>query len=274
VGTPQPGIFAVGTRAHHHLEFDLDPGATRDDAIAAVARVREAATTVAGVNLVVGVRDATPFEPIAGVDGFAYPAAQHDLWLWLHSASPDGVFTVARLAARELRGIATVAAEQPTFAFGASQDLSGFEDGTENPPIDEAVALLADGAVALVQRWVHDLDAFGALDLSDREAVFGRTLIGSEELDPLPHNSHVGRVVIEDDAGEELEVFRRSTAFGGVLEHGLLFVAFSPERARLQRMLDRMAGLEDGVRDRLTYFSTPTASAWYVIPSLEELHPA
>jgi putative iron-dependent peroxidase len=272
VGTPQPGIFAVGTRSHHHLEFDLVPGASRDDVLAAVARIREAATTVAGVNVVVGFA-AEPFETITGADGFAYPAAQHDVWLWIHSSGPDAVFTVARIAARELREVATIASEQPTFAFGASQDLSGFEDGTENPPIDEAVALLADGAVALVQRWVHDLEAFGALDLSDREAVFGRTLIGSEELEPVPENSHVGRVVIEDDNGEELEVFRRSTAFGGVQEHGLQFVAFSPDRARLERMLRRMAGAEDGVRDRLTEFSTPTASAWYVVPPLEELRP-
>ena len=272
MATPQPGIFAVGTRAHHHLQFDLVPGASHDDVVTAVARVREAATTVAGVNVVVGFA-AEPFEMATGVDGFTYPSAQHDLWLWLHSASPDGVFTIARLAAHELRDIATVVDEQPTFAFGASQDLSGFEDGTENPPIHEAVALLSDGAVALVQRWVHDLDSFDALELAEREAVFGRTLVGSEELDPLPENSHVGRVVIEDATGEELEVFRRSTTFGGVQEHGLLFVAFSPDRARLQRMLDRMAGIEDGVRDRLTYFSSPTASAWYVVPSLEELRP-
>ena len=26
MATPQPGIFAQGTRAHYHLEFDLQPG--------------------------------------------------------------------------------------------------------------------------------------------------------------------------------------------------------------------------------------------------------
>jgi putative iron-dependent peroxidase len=104
--------------------------------------------------------------------------------------------------------------------------------------------------------------------------VIGRTLFGSEELEPSVPDSHVGRVVIEDDNGEELEIFRRSTAFGGVLEHGLMFVAFSADRARLERMLRRMAGAEDGIRDRLTHFSTPVASAWYVAPPLEELRPA
>jgi putative iron-dependent peroxidase len=78
-------------------------------------------------------------------------------------------------------------------------------------------------------------------------------------------------VVIEDESGEELEIFRRSTAFGGVQEHGLMFLAFSADRARLQRMLRRMAGADDGVRDRLTEFSTPKRSAFYVAPPVDLL---
>jgi len=293
VTSPQPGIFALGTRSHHHLEFEVagDPLA----AVSAVNRVRESANTVAGVNVVAGfghrfwsavAPDQVPpgfggFEPIEGVDGFTVPAAQHDLWLWLHGAAPDAVFTVARLADRELGDCARVVAEQPCFTFRSSQDLTGFEDGTENPPLDEAptVATIpagqpcAGGSVVLLQRWVHDLDGFEALELSDRESVIGRTLYGSVELDAEVQSprSHVSRVVIEDDEGEELEVFRRSTSFGGVREHGLMFLAFSADRARLERMLVRMAGGEDGLRDRLTEFSTPVASAWYVAPPIDLL---
>src|SRR5918996_632224 len=52
--TPQPGIFAVGSRSHHHLQLDVDPGADRDALFAALRDIREHATTVAGVNLVIG----------------------------------------------------------------------------------------------------------------------------------------------------------------------------------------------------------------------------
>jgi porphyrinogen peroxidase len=285
---PQPGIFALGTRSHHHLEFDVSGSPQR--VVAAIAGIREAATTVAGVNVVVGFgrrlwshlapdhvpEDFEDFAPITGPDGFVIPAGQHDLWLWLHSATPDGVFNIARLAAISLGDDAVLVAEQPSFTYQASQDLTGFEDGTENPPMDEAPAVAtipdgrpgAGGSIVLLQRWVHDLDGFEALELADREQVIGRTLHGSVELDE-EHQSpraHISRVVIEDEAGEELEVFRRSTAFGGVREHGLMFLAFSADRARLQRMLERMAGVDDGVRDRLTEFSTPVASAWYVAP--------
>jgi putative iron-dependent peroxidase len=293
VATPQPGIFALGTRTHHHLELDLvgDPGRLLE----AVHGVREAATTVRGVNLVFGFGrrawsavapdhvppDLVDFEEVAGVDGFGFPATQHDVWVWLHAGGPDAVFDVARLAAMGLAGIAEVVTERAAFTYQASQDLTGFEDGTENPPLDEAPQLAtlpdgspgAGGSIALVQRWVHDLDGFEALELEERECVFGRTLHGSEELDEERSGprAHIRRVVIEDDGGEELEVFRRSTAYGGVQEHGLMFVAFSADRARLQRMLERMAGHEDGVRDRLTDFSTPVSGAWYFAPPIDLL---
>jgi putative iron-dependent peroxidase len=293
MATPQPGIFALGSRSHHHLELDLvgDPATM----VGALAEVREAVTTVAGVNLVVGfgpslwarlapgavpegLRDA---EPLEGVDGLVLPAEQHDAWLWLHAGGPDAVFRSARAAALALRGTALVRAEQPSFSYLASQDLTGFEDGTENPPLEEALSAAvvpegspgAGGSVVLLQRWVHDLDAFEALPVPEREAVFGRTLVGSEELpdDVRPARAHISRVVVEDGAGEELQIFRRSTAYGGVAEHGLEFVAFSADHARLHRMLQRMVGAEDGITDRLLDFSRPTRSAWYVAPSVEAL---
>jgi putative iron-dependent peroxidase len=290
---PQPGIFALGTRSHHHLELEEfgDP----KEVAPAVHRVREAATTVAGVNVVVGFGhrtwqavaprhmpvDLVGFEPVVGPDGFEMPATQHDVWLWIHGHGPDSVFDIARVAAQELGGCARVVAEQPAFVYQSSQDLTGFEDGTENPPVDQAptVATIpggqpcAGGSIVLVQRWVHDLDGLEALEESDRELVIGRTLHGSIELDE-EHQSpraHISRVVIEDDEGEELEVFRRSVAYGGVLEHGLQFIAFGADRARMQTMLERMAGIGDGVRDRLTEFSTPVTGAWYVTPPLDVL---
>ena len=290
---PQPGIFALGARAHLHLELEVtgDPSALPG----IVSTIREAGTTVVGVNVVVGFGHRTwsaiapdhmpaelaGFEPIEGAGGFTIPAAQHDLWLWLHASTPDAIFDIARVAARQLDGVARVVTEQPAFTYGASQDLTGFEDGTENPPVDEALQVATiptgepcgGGSYVLLQRWVHDLDGFEALETADREQVIGRTLHGSIELDEdrQPTNSHVSRVVIEDDDGEELEVFRRSVAYGGLSEHGLMFLAFSADRARLQRMLERMAGQEDGVRDRLTEFSTPVASAWYIAPPVDLL---
>jgi porphyrinogen peroxidase len=294
---PQAGIFALGTRSHHHVFLDLDPGADPRAALGAVRALRARATTVAGVNIVAGFgsrlaaaalpdrvpADLVPFTDVTGPDGTTIPADQHDLWMWLHSYGPDAVFDQAREIARELSGLATVVAEQPTFTYLASQDLTGFEDGTENPPIDLAPGLVtvpagrpgAGGSIVVVQRLVHDLDAFDALDDDAKDQVIGRRRHGNDELPDGMRSprAHISRVVLEDAAGEELEIFRRSTAFGGVLEHGLVFVAFSADTSRLARMLDRMVGRDDGVRDHLTDISRCVSSGWYVAPPVEALAP-
>ncbi len=53
--------------------------------------------------------------------------------------------------------------------------------------------------------------------------------------------------------------------------HGTQFVGFSFEQQRLDRMLRRMAGAEDGIRDALTRYTTPLTGAYYVVPSVEAL---
>ena len=294
--TPQHGIFALGTRSHHHLQLDIVSGADPDEVRRTLRELRSGGTTVAGVNIVVGfgqqacealmpdalAEDLRPFEPYVGTDDVTLPADQHDIWLWLHASGPDAIFDLAHGAACALDGLAVVAAEQPAFTYQNSRDLSGFEDGTENPPLDEAVDAViipegqpgAGGSVALVQRWVHDLRSLADLPDEDQEQVIGRSKATSEELpdDVRSERAHISRVVVEDDEGEELELFRRSTAFGGVLEHGLMFVGFSPDVGRLDLMLRRMLGIEDGVRDRLTDFSRSTGGAFYVVPPVEAFY--
>jgi len=297
VPNPQPGIFAEGTTAHHHLELTLLPGAAPDALRRALRDALEPAAalpTAGAVNVVVGFgpelwRALAPgsppahlraFAPIEG-DGRSVPATQRDLWVWAHGGGRDDVFDTARHVARCLAPVARLAAEQEGFVYHDSRDLTGFVDGTENPDATEAptVALLADGVAgaggshAITMRWEHDLDAFDALAESEQEAVIGRTKPDSVELagGAKPPTAHISRVVVEVD-GEELEIFRRSIPYGGVTVHGLFFVAFAADPSRFDRMLARMFGTEgDGLHDRLTDFSTAaTASAWFV-PSLDDL---
>jgi putative iron-dependent peroxidase len=292
--TPQPGIFALGHRSVHHLQLDLEPGARARDVREAVAAIGDLSTVRFGVSLVIGFAsdvwdriapgrapELGRFATRTGADGVAIAGDQHDLWFFLQASAPDAVFDAARLVQKELDGLASVVAEWPSFTYRASRDMTGFEDGTENPPLaalaDAATipagAAGAGGSVVLLQRWVHDLVSFDELPIAEKEQVIGRTLLTSEELpdEIRSPRAHISRVVIEDDRGEELEVFRRSTAYGGVLEHGLVFLAFSADQDRLSRMLDNMLGVDDGVRDRLTDFSRCVASAWYYAPPLEAL---
>ena len=103
--TPQSGIFALGTNSHAYLELDASVGA--DQLVRAVASLREPWTTMGGVNLVAGFkpevwREAVPedapaevngfVEAVAGVDGYAMPATQHDAVLWVSGSAYDVVF--------------------------------------------------------------------------------------------------------------------------------------------------------------------------------------
>jgi putative iron-dependent peroxidase len=292
VARPQPGIFAQGTRSHYHLEFDLRPEATDAQICAALGGLREPSVTAGGSNIVVGFgpalwrrlrsddapADLADFEPIEG-DSRRAPATQHDLWVWSHGTGEDVELDVARAVVVALDPAFALAAEQPCFVYLDSRDLTGFIDGTENPPVEEAfdVALVPDGrpgeagAFVLTQKWVHDLAKFHAQSLSEQEGTIGRTKPDSVELDDKPPTAHIARVVIEED-GEELELYRRSTPYGRVGELGLYFLAFSADPSRFAKMLRRMFGVSgDGLHDHLTDFSRPVSGAFYFAPSLDAL---
>ena len=289
---PQPGIFAQGTRSHYHLELDLRPGATDGDICGALNGLREPLVTAGGSNIVVGFGAAlwrrlqpddapaelADFTPIDG-DGRGAPATQHDLWVWTHGTGEDVELDVARAVVTVLEPAFALAAEQPGFVYKDSRDLTGFVDGTENPPVEEAfdVALVPDGqpgeggAFVLTQKWVHDLEKFHAQKQDDQEGTIGRTKPDSVELDDKPPTAHIARVVIEED-GEELELYRRSVPYGRVGELGLYFVAFSADPSRFTKMLHRMFGLSgDGMHDHLTDFTRPVSGAFYFAPSLDAL---
>jgi putative iron-dependent peroxidase len=296
MATGQPGIFAQGTRAHYHLELDVRPDTPEAEIAAAVGSLREPAVTAGGFNLVIGFGadlwrrlvpagdfpvGLRPFDAVEGPDGRRAPATQHDLWVWVHGTGPDLALDAARAVTACLAPVATLAVEQPCFVYRDSRDLTGFIDGTENPPVEEGpeVALIPPGepgeggAFVITQRWVHDLAAFHARSVSEQEGTIGRTKPDSIELDAAikPPDAHISRVVIEED-GEELEIYRRSTPYGTVREHGLYFLAFSADVSRFDKMLARMFGTTgDGLHDHLTDFTTPVTGSYYFAPPLEAL---
>jgi putative iron-dependent peroxidase len=262
---------------------------------AAVVHLREPTVTAGGFNLIIGFgadlwRALAPagempaelrsYDAIDGIDGHTAPATQHDIWIWVHGTGEDLALDAARACTAVLAPVATLAAERPCFVYRDSRDMTGFVDGTENPRIEEApeTALIADGepgeggAYVIAQRWVHDLATFHGRSVSEQEGTIGRTKPDSIELDDMlkPPTAHIARVVIEED-GEELEIYRRSTPYGTVGEHGLFFLGFSAELSRFDKMLARMFGLADGIRDHLTDFTRPVSGAYYFAPSLEAL---
>lgn len=289
----QPGVLDETVTTHCVQQFDVVAGVDVAALRRAVGVVRDLAGTdrgprhvvvafgasllgtLAPVEMPAGMR---PFTTIEGTDGHAAPATQHDLLVWSSDTTSDRCLSAAWQVRVALEGLAVLTAETHGFRYFESLDVTGFEDGTENPTGGDRVdvAAIAEGPSAggsfvLAQRWVHDLRGFERLELAQQEAVIGRTRVGSVELVPLPERSHVERVVLEDDAGDEREIYRRSFPYGTTDELGLFFLAFNRDLATFQDMLERMLGASDGLRDRLTDSSRAVSSAYYLAPAVEVL---
>lgn len=307
---PQPGIFALGDPDHCFVELDLRAGGgggggveagdggveTGGEAgaaglVAALASLSGPATTIAGVNFVVGFRpelwrevagsgslppgvaEVRSFTPIEGPE-LTMPATQHDAWFWVSGGSRDAVFDNTVRVLDAVAPMATVGSELGGWLYQHTRDLTGFIDGTENPSMIEApsVAVADDGSsVLLYQKWEH-LASWRSLSDGEQERVIGRTKADSVQLDDdvMPEDSHVSRNVVEED-GEELAIYRRNVAYGGPTDHGTVFVGFCASQHPLDTMLRRMAGADDGIRDALTRYTRPLSGAYYVVPAVEAL---
>ena len=290
VATPQTGIFALGTMSHAYLELDQRPGADTRELVRLVASLREPRTTIGGVNLVAGFRPElwasmspggsppglTGFnEPIVGPDGLTLPATQHDVVVWLAGAAYDVVFDVSLGVISALASHATLAHEMVGWPYHRDLDLTGFIDGTENPTLVEAATAATiqpdapgeGGSVLLLQQWEHDAARWVGLELAEQESVIGRRRPDSAELDPRPDTSHVART----DQDRFGKIFRRNIGYGTLAQHGTIFVGFSPDRQRLDAMLDSMVGRAGEPRDRLTDFAGAVTGAYYFVPASEAL---
>ena len=288
--TPQAGIFALGTSSHAYLEFDILDAKRRGEFASTISAIREPRTTTGGVNFVIGFRpelwrdlvpqDAPPGvvgfnNAVQGTEGFVMPATQHDALVWLSGSAYDVLFDMARSVIRDLAGLASLGEETSSWPYRHDRDLTGFIDGSENPTLLDAPAdaLLpegvpgAAGSVLLLQKWRHRTAQWEALPTDQQERIMGRTKRDSIELENKPSDSHVART----DQDEFGNIFRRNMPYGGVEDHGTVFVGFSAEQKRLSRMLDSMAGLITGTRDALTRYTQPLTGSYYFVPSVEGL---
>lgn len=264
--------------------------AKRRDFVSTISAIREPRTTTGGVNFVIGVRpelwrDLVPEDTpasvegfngeIRGVDGFRMPNTQHDALVWLSGSAYDVLFDMARTVVNDLAGLAALREETSSWSYRHDRDLTGFIDGSENPTLLDAPAAAlipegqpgAAGSVLLLQKWKHNVVEWEALPVKEQEQIMGRTKPDSTELENKPSDSHVART----DQDEFGHIFRRNMPYGNVADHGTMFVGFSAEQKRLAGMLNSMAGLTTGKRDRLTYFTEPLTGSYYFVPSIESL---
>ncbi|MET8828983.1 Dyp-type peroxidase [Streptomyces sp. NPDC004610] len=229
--------------------------------------------------------DLHPFRELAGPRHRA-PATPGDLLFHLRADRPDLCFALAAELVRRLGDAARVQDEVQTFAYYDSRNLLGFVDGTENPVGDLAAdtALVGDedpafagGSYVVVQKYLHDVEAWGKLTVEEQERVIGRTKQTNLELDDAP-GSHVDVNTLTAPDGTELRVLRGAMPFGrpGHGEFGTYFVVYARDPEVPATMLRRMFLGTDGVAapDPILDFSRAVTGTAFFAPSARFLKEA
>ena len=264
------------------LAFRLLPGADPRAALRRLQQGFDPAWGLAGLGepLLAALGKTVPglhgFTALAG-PGCTAPASQQALWFLLGGSERSPVFDATEKLKVLLAGDFVLEDAQDTFLYAGGRDLTGYEDGTENPKDEaaEAAALalgepgLAGSSFVAVQRWQHDLARFKARRPEARDAMIGRERESNEELADAPASAHVKRSAQEDFEPAAF-MLRRSMPWSTGKAQGLEFIAFGRSLQAFEQVLRRMMGLEDGIVDALFDFSRPISGGYYWCPPLQD----
>jgi porphyrinogen peroxidase len=272
----QQGILEPVPAVGRHLTFDLRFGADPRRAMRRVADEASASCVIGlGLSLVAAlgatIKGLRAFPAVSG-KGVETPSTQNALWVWVRESSLSDSFDTSRSIERLLGEDFMLVDEISTFIYRKGHDLSGYEDGTENPKDDAAVeaAIVSSGPLqgssfAAVQRWVHNLHQFMSLDLLHRDHTIGRRFEDNQEIPDAPASAHVRRSA-QESFDPAAFMLRRSMPWSEQGKHGLYFLAFGESLDRFERVLHRMVGLDDGIVDGLFGFTRPVTGGYFWCP--------
>lgn len=279
----QPGILAPIPPLARYLTFALEPGS---DPAAALRELREIADgdgTVVGLGqplvLAVGGKlDALhPFPARVGA-GFEVPSTPAALWCWLRGEDRGELVHRTRRLQRALASSFRPTQVIDAFRYRDGDDLTGYEDGTENPEGEAAIeAAIVTGqgngldgsSFVAVQQWVHDLERFDAMPAEEQDHTFGRRKSDNREIEDAPPSAHVKRTA-QEGFDPQAFVLRRSMPWADDSWEGLVFVSFGKSLDAYEALLNRMVGADDGVVDNLFRFTRPVTGSYFWCPPLRE----
>jgi porphyrinogen peroxidase len=225
-------------------------------------------------------KDLHPFRRLEGARHIAV-STPGDLLFHLRARRMDLCFELARQIMGSLLGHVDVVDEVYGFRYFDERDLMGFVDGTENPEgVAAAAAVLIgdedptfrDGSYVIVQKYLHNLDAWDALSVEEQELVMGRRKLSDIELPDSvkPPNSHVALNTIYDADGRQRQIVRDNMPFGSVAagEFGTYFIGYAATPDVIEQMLHNMfIGKPPGNTDRILDFSTAHTGGLFFVPT-------
>ena len=274
---PQAGILLPPPTAARHLEWSLRPGVDARAGLQTLASLVDGTNAVAGLGLslvrVLGLHvEGLRTLPALVGEGIDIPSTPRALWVWLRGEDRGELLHRSRRLEKALAPTFRLESERDAFFHDGGRDLTGYEDGTENPQGEAAteVAIVAEGPLAgssfvAVQSWVHDLERFAAFDKSAQDRTYGRERISNVEMADAPDSAHVKRTAQEGFDPPSF-VVRRSMPWSGDGQAGLVFVSFASSLDPFERQMRRMVGLDDGIVDGLFGFTRAVSGAFYWCP--------
>lgn len=276
--TAQAGILQPVPGQGRYLFFSLVQPAAVAPALQRLAALADGQAVVVGLGLstvaaaggvVTGLRDM----PDLSGQQVNVPSTPVALWCWVRGDDRGDLVHLSRKLDHALAPAFHLDRALEAFRHGRGpnghgRDLTGYEDGTENPDGEaaQAAGLTADGAsFVAVQQWVHDLDAFDAMSTQEQDHTVGRRRSDNEELDDAPESAHVKRTAQESFEPEAF-VVRRSMPWAMNSKSGLMFVAFGHSFDAFEAQMRRMAGHDDGIVDAIFRISQPVNGAYLWCP--------
>jgi putative iron-dependent peroxidase len=285
MSTFQSGILAGVPYHARFLTFSLSGNVDPMPTLEKLAALADGQQVVVGLGLstlmqigasVEGLR-LFPTDSVSGIDIPSTPAA---LWCWLRGDDPGVLLHLTRKLEDLLAPTFILDTCIDAYRYQWGVDLTGYEDGTENPAGEEAeeaafvggdTAGLSGSSFVAVQQWLHDLDHFQSLPQKKQDHTIGRRRADNEELDDAPANAHVKRAEQESFTPEAF-ILRRSMPWHEESAAGLVFVAFGKSLDAYEAILNKMLGKEDGIQDALFSFTRPITGAYFWCPPVRDGH--
>ena len=280
---PQAGILQAVPNHARYLAFSISHAERIADALRDLVPLVDGEQVVVGFGqslataLKANVAGLKPF-PQLTAPGLTIASAPEAVWVWLRGDDRGDILHRSRRITRALAPAFTLDDCRDAFKHDSGRDLSGYEDGTENPVEEAAVEAALVGAdqptltgssFVAVQRWQHNFDAFDAMSEHAQNHAIGRRRSDNEELDDAPESAHVKRTAQESFTPEAF-IVRRSMPWADGNAGGLVFVAFGQSFAAFEAQLKRMTGGEDGTVDALFGFTQPLTGGYYWCPAMKD----
>jgi porphyrinogen peroxidase len=285
----QKGILKPVPHLATYLSFKLASPTTQ---VVAVAGLKQLIQVADGHHIVVGLsaglcktlgikapKELRAFQTPA--DGkLKLPETAVDLLVWLRAtpAQDRGDLLAISREVQALLGDAFVLTDAVE-AFKhvrkssiKSHDLTGYEDGTENPKGQKAMdfGFAPDGSSFLaMQKWQHKWDNIAKMSPSEQNQAIGRNKQTNAELETAPLSAHIKRTTQEDftlSDGTEGFNLRRSMPWSDGTNSGLMFAAFGKSFEAFDLQLARMVGADDGITDTVFKMSKPITGSFFWCP--------